>query len=85
MGGRVAKQVKKMLKGEFDSRNRSALEMMVREALKDNARELCDSIVPDSNLAERALGVAMEIAEARRTARASSHRISRKPVQPPRP
>lgn len=64
MGKKVAKQVKKIMKGDFDSRNRTALEMMVQDMLKDNAEKVCESIVYDSDLAEKAMAAAKEIVEA---------------------
>jgi hypothetical protein len=69
MGKKVAKQVKKIMKGDFDSRNRTALEMMVQDMLKDNAKAVCKRIVLDSDLAEKAMAAAKEIAEANQWAK----------------
>lgn len=58
MGRKVAKKVKKIMKGDFDDRNRSALQRIVEETLKDNARQFCKGIMHDSVLAETLLDTA---------------------------
>jgi hypothetical protein len=70
MGRKVAKKVKKIMKGDFDERNRTAIQLIVEDTLRDNARQLCKGIVHDEVLAETLLAAAREVIKEKHRAEA---------------
>jgi hypothetical protein len=72
MGKKVGEKVVKILKGDFDSRNRSALQMTVEEMLRDNAKLVCKEFASDTEFAQKAVGLTKEMIRARMKAESQS-------------
>jgi hypothetical protein len=66
LAGKIAPEVRRVVAGDFESRNQSALELIFKDTFRDGAEQICEILLSESQMAEKARAAAEEILQAAR-------------------
>jgi hypothetical protein len=63
---KIAPDVRQVVAGDFESRNQSALELIFEDTFRDGAKQICEILLSESQMAEKAKAAAEDMLQAAR-------------------